>query len=123
MLPIGFVIAGVRHPAGWVGVAATAAAAAALAPVVALAMTALSPNRAAGLALMKIIGLPFYLPLASWFVGGPLVAAFGIVPSTWTLWALWADTVPGTLAAAAVGVAMSLGASILLLRRLPRGLA
>lgn len=118
MLPIGFLIAGVAHPAGWAGLAATVIAAAALAPVPALAMAALSPNRAAGMALMKVIGLPFYLPLAAWFIGLPWVVAFGVLPSSWSLWALWAGAPLPAMAAAAGGVAFALIASALLLRRL-----
>lgn len=118
MLPVGFLIAGVAHPAGWVGLVATVVAAAALAPVPALAMAALSPNRAAGMALMKVIGLPFYLPLAAWFISLPWVVAFGVLPSSWSLWALWAGGPWAALAAAAGGVAVSLVASALLLRRL-----
>lgn len=120
MLPIGMAIAGVTHPAGWVGWLATTVAAAALAPVPALAMAALAPNRAAGMALMKVIGLPFYLPLAAWFIGLPWAAALGVVPSTWSLWALWADSGATSLAAGAGGIAVSAAASALLLRRLLR---
>jgi hypothetical protein len=123
MLPIGFAIAGVTHPAGGIGLAATVLAAAALAPVPALAMAALSPNRAAGMALMKVIGLPFYLPLAAWFIGLPWVVAFGVLPSTWSLWALWADSGVTAVAAAAAGAAISAGATVLLLRRLGRRMA
>ena len=118
MLPIGFAIAGVSHPAGWIGLAAAVVAAAALAPLPALAMAALSPNRAAGMALMKVIGLPFYLPLAAWFIGLPWVVAFGLLPSSWSLWALWAGSVATALAAAAMGVAISVAACAVLVRRL-----
>jgi hypothetical protein len=117
-VPIGFAIAGVSHPAGWVGIAATTVAAAALAPVIALAMAALAPNRATGMALMKIIGLPIYVPLASWFVGFPLAATFGVIPSAWALWALWTGSAWASVASALVGVAICAAASVLLLRRL-----
>ena len=123
MVPIGFAIAGVSHPAGWIGLLATTVAAAALAPVPALAMAALSPNRAAGMALMKVIGLPFYLPLAAWFIGLPWVVVFGALPSTWSLWALWAGSPLAAGAAAVVGVATSAGASALLVRRLAHRMA
>ena len=105
MLPISFAIAGVSHPAGWIGLLATVVAAGALAPVPALTMAALAPNRAAGMALMKMVGLPFYLPLATWFVGLPLAAVAALLPSSWPLWALWADSAGGSVAAALAGVA------------------
>lgn len=107
MLPIGFAIAGVSHPAGWTGLAATIVASAALAPLPAMAMAALAPNRAAGMALMKGIGLPLYLPLASWFVGFPAAIAFGLIPSAWPLWALWSDSAGLSVAAAVIGVVLS----------------
>ncbi len=123
MLPVGFVIAGVRHEAGWIGLAATVVAAGFLAPVPALAMAALAPNRAAGMAMMKIIGLPFYVPLAAWWLSLPLVAAFGVLPSTWSLWAFWADSAVAAVAFAAGGVIVSLAAAVVLYRRLAGRLA
>jgi hypothetical protein len=117
MLPIGFAIAGVSHPAGWIGLASTVVAGAALAPLPAMAMAALAPNRAAGMALMKGIGLPLYLPLASWFVGFPAAIAFGIIPSAWPLWALWSDSAAASVATAIVGVGVSAVACWLLGRR------
>jgi hypothetical protein len=118
MLPIGFAIAGVTHPAGWLGLAATVIAAAALAPVPAVAMATLAPNRAAGMALMKVISLPFYLPLAAWFIGLPGAVAFGLLPSTWSLWALWADSGLAAMAAASVGAGISFVVALFLVRRL-----
>jgi fluoroquinolone transport system permease protein len=123
MLPIGFAIAGVSHDGGWIGLAATVVAAGFLAPVPALAMASLAPNRAAGMAMMKIIGLPFYVPLATWWVSLPLAAAFGILPSTWSLWAMWADSAVAAIAFAAVGAAVCVAISIVLYRRLARRLA
>jgi fluoroquinolone transport system permease protein len=117
MLPIGFAIAGVSHPAGWIGLAATVVAGAALAPLPAMAMAALAPNRAAGMALMKGIGLPLYLPLASWFVGFPAAIGFGIIPSAWPLWALWSDSAAASVATAVIGVVVSAAACWLLGRR------
>lgn len=118
MLPIGLAIAGATHSDGWIGLAATVVAAGFLAPVPALAMAALAPNRAAGMAMMKIIGLPFYVPLAAWWLSLPLVAAFGILPSTWSLWAFWADSAVAAVAFAAGGIVICLAASIILYRRL-----
>jgi hypothetical protein len=118
MVPVGYAIAGVSHPAGWPGIAASVVAAAALAPLPALAMAALAPNRAAGMALMKIIGLPFYLPLASWFIGLPLAAALVVVPSSWAIWALWAGSAAQAIGAGLVGVAVCGVTSLLLLARL-----
>jgi hypothetical protein len=119
MLPIGFAIAGVSHSAGWIGLASTIVAGAALAPLPALAMAALAPNRAAGMALMKGIGLPLYLPLVSWFVGFPAAIALGIIPSAWPLWALWSDSAGLSVATGVIGVVLSvLGCWLLARRRL-----
>jgi fluoroquinolone transport system permease protein len=117
MTPIGFAIAGVEHPAGWMGLLATSIAAAALAPLPALVMAALAPNRAAGMALMKIIGLPIYLPLAAWFVGFPPAAAFAIVPSSWAIWSSWAGSASTSMMLALIGVVVCAIVSAWLLRR------
>ena len=81
-------------------------------------MATLAPNRAAGMALMKVISLPFYLPLAAWFIGLPGAVAFGLLPSTWSLWALWADSGLAAMAAASVGAGISFVVALFLVRRL-----
>jgi hypothetical protein len=98
-------------------------AAAALSAVPALLMAALAGNRVQGMAVMKIIGLPLYLPLASWFLPGTARWIFAPLPSTWTAWALWATTPFRALAATAVSVALTAVVAAPLTRRFLAGAA
>jgi hypothetical protein len=106
-LVVALPIAGAAHAAGFagVGVTAVAAAAASLAPAALLA--SLVRDRVAGIALMKAIGLPLYLPLAWWFVDHPAGWLFAAVPTGWVAQALWAETLGGTVAFAMGAMACS----------------
>ena len=68
----------------WVGVAATAAA---ITPVPAMFIAAVARDRGQAVAVMKLMALPFYLPLIAWSV--PHIWALGAVPTWWALRALW----------------------------------
>ena len=117
---VGLLVAGAGHGVGAAGFAVTVLAAGAVAPVPTLLMAALSRDRTAGVGVMKLMGVPFYLPLALWWIEGPWELPFALVPTTWPLTTLWAETLPGAVAAAgASGVAASV-AGALLWRRLDR---
>ncbi|HEX6256175.1 MAG TPA: hypothetical protein VFZ70_10245 [Euzebyales bacterium] len=116
MLPLD----GVPHPAGAAGTTATAVAAGAVSVVPALLMAATATNRVQGVAVMKGLGLPLYLPLATWFMDGPARWAFVPLPTSWVLWTSWAATPSAAVSAAVVGVAVSLVCTVVLMRRLHR---
>ncbi|HSJ45415.1 MAG TPA: hypothetical protein VK923_12095 [Euzebyales bacterium] len=108
---------GVAHPAGLVGVLATAVAAGAASVVPALVMAATARNRVQGVAVMKMLGLPLYLPLATWALDGPARWAFAPLPTTWAMWSSWAPT-PGVAVGAACGaIAVSAVCAVPLARR------
>jgi hypothetical protein len=119
-LAVGFVVAGVDHAVGTAGLLAVVVAAAAVSMVPALLMAALASNRVQGVAVMKIFGLPLYLPLASWFIEGPLRWLFSPVPSAWAMWAMWATTPVTTALFAAGAVVTSSLVALALSRRFLR---
>jgi hypothetical protein len=119
-LAVGFVVAGVDHAVGTAGLFAVVVAAAAVSMVPALLMAALASNRVQGVAVMKIFGLPLYLPLASWFIEGPLGWLFSPVPSAWAMWAMWATTPVTTALFAAGAVVTSSLVALALSRRFLR---
>jgi hypothetical protein len=82
-LAISLPLAGVVHPDGAPGMVGVVVAAGALSAVPALAMAALAGNRVQGIAVMKVIGLPLYLPLASWFLSGAARWIVAPLPSAW----------------------------------------
>ncbi|MFA9445813.1 hypothetical protein [Egicoccus sp. AB-alg6-2] len=101
-LMVALPLAGARHSAGTPGVVATAVASAAASLVPALLLAALVRDRVAGMALMKVVALPLYLPLAWWFVDHPSAWAFALVPTGWAARAWWASR-PGEAAGFALG--------------------
>jgi len=111
---------GVAHAAGGVGVAATAVAAGATSVVPALVMAATARNRVQGVAVMKMLGLPLYLPLATWALEGPARWAFAPLPTTWAMWASWASTPRGAVVAACGAVAVSTACTVPLVRQVVR---
>jgi hypothetical protein len=113
-------LAGAEHAAGTAGVLATALVSAAVSAVPALLLASLVKDRAAGMALMKAIGLPLYLPLAWWFVGAPVGWLFALVPTGWAAQALWADTLGGTALFAVGGILCSATWVAVLIPRLRR---
>jgi hypothetical protein len=88
--------------------------------VPAMLMAALAANRVQGVAVMKIFGLPLYLPLASWFIDGPLRWLFSPLPSAWAMWAMWASTPVATALLAAGAVVTSSVVTLTLSRRFLR---
>ena len=116
-LAISLPLAGVVHPAGATGFLGVVVAAAAFSAVPALLMAAVASNRVQGVAVMKVIGLPLYLPLASWFMTGSARWIFAPLPSAWTAWALWASTPAAAVATAFGAVALTVAVGIPLGRR------
>ncbi|MGH8931425.1 MAG: hypothetical protein ACRDZO_12560 [Egibacteraceae bacterium] len=100
-------VANVIHPAGPVGTAAVVVAAVALSLVPALLMAAFATNRVEGVGVMKVIGLPLYLPLLTWFLDGDVRWLFAPLPSWWVARTLWTPDPAGALAFAAGAVVLS----------------
>jgi fluoroquinolone transport system permease protein len=116
-LALSLPVANVSHDAGAPGLGGVVIAAAAFSAVPALLMAALAANRVQGVAVMKIVGLPLYLPLASWFLPDAVRWIFAPLPSAWTAWALWAASASTALAAAFTSVAVTVVIAVPLTRR------
>jgi fluoroquinolone transport system permease protein len=119
-LAVSLPLAGATHATGIPGVLITALVAAAVSTVPATLLASLVGDRVAGVALMKAIGLPLYLPLAWWFVDHPAAWLFAVIPTAWAVQAFWAESLGGALWFAAGGVACSavwVAAALPMLRR------
>jgi len=100
-------VAGAMHPAGMLGIAASAVAAGAVATMVTMLLAAFGKDRVQGMAVMKVLGLPIYSSLAAWAAPSTAVIALLLIPSTWAIEAFWAPTAGSALAWATGGVAVS----------------
>jgi fluoroquinolone transport system permease protein len=110
-------LSGVGHPAGAVGVLATAVAAGAVSVVPALLLAGIATTRVQGVAVMKVIGLPLYLPLATWFIAGQAAWLAAPIPTAWVVWAAWAGSPAAALGFAVGAVALAAAAGVALARR------
>lgn len=95
------------------------------APVLALLLGALAPNKVAGFALVKVMNVFNLLPVFAFFVPMPWQFAIGVLPAFWPMRALWAvaageSAVPFLVAGAAVGVIAAGLSAILFEHRLAR---
>lgn len=110
-------LAGVGHAAGPIGHVATAVAAGAVSVVPALLLAGVADTRVQGVAVMKVIGLPLYLPLATWFVASPAGLLAAPIPTAWVVWTAWADAPAATLGLTAGAAALSAAVAALLAHR------
>jgi fluoroquinolone transport system permease protein len=117
---VGVWIAGASHASGWTGLLGTAVCAAAVAAFVAMLMAAFGRDRVQGMAVMKLMGLPFYAPLALGIMSGPIVLSLLVIPSGWAVQSFLATTALGSGVWAAGGTAWSVLLTGLLARRLLR---
>lgn len=104
---VGLRLAGAEHPAGIVGELLTAVAAGAVAVIPAILLACTAHDRVQGMALMKAMGLPLYLPVAWWYVQDPAGWLFAILPTAWAARALWSTSAPTAFGSAMVAVALS----------------
>lgn len=111
---------GVGHRAGIAGTLATAVAAGTASVVPALLLAATAGNRVQGVAVMKMLGLPLYLPLVTWALIGPAHWAFAPLPTAWAMWTAWAPTPAQAVAYLAGAAVVSVGVSVPLARRFLR---
>lgn len=100
-------LSGVGHVAGATGHISAAVAGGAVSVVPALLLAGVATTRVQGVAVMKAIGLPLYLPLVTWFVAGPAIWLAAPVPTAWVVWAAWADTPAAAVGLAAAGIVVS----------------
>lgn len=117
MVAVGLPLAGATHPAGVVGAGATVVAAGALSAVPAMLMAALARNRVQGIAAMKLMALPLYLPIATWTLDGAWRWLFAGIPSSWAVWTSWSATPGAAVALACASVALSALLSAVLTHR------
>lgn len=113
-------LAGATHQAGWTGIVAAAVASGAASTTVALLIATFGRDRAQGMAVMKIIGLPFYAPLAAWAAPSAVSLAFLVVPSAWAVQAFWAGDAVTAWIWALGGVVTSALLDAMLVRRYQR---
>ena len=110
-------LSGIGHAAGPTGHLAVAVAGGAASVVPAMLLAGVATTRVQGVAVMKAIGLPLYLPLVTWFVSGPTTWLAAPVPTAWVVWAAWADTPAATVGLAVAGIAVSSVIALPLARR------
>ncbi len=120
MVVIALPLAGAHHRLGTLGVTATAVAAAAVSTVPAMLLATLAHDRVQGMALMKAISLPLYLPLAWWFIDHPAGWLLATVPTAWAARTFWAETTATLLGSTAAAIALSITLTTALARKLRR---
>ena len=72
-----------------------------VAPLFTLAVLAVARNRVQGLTLTKVLGVPAYAPIATWWLTGAAAWGFAVLPPYWVVQA-WAGASPVSLAAGAL---------------------
>jgi hypothetical protein len=102
-----------------------AAVSALSAPILALVLAALAPNKVAGFALVKVMNIVNLLPVLAFFVPMPWQLLIGVLPAFWPMRALWAiaggeASAPFLAAGAAVGLTAMVMSAMFLESRLAR---
>lgn len=114
---LGLAIAGARSGGGAAALVAASVASGPVAPVTALLMAAFAANRAQGIAALKMLALPLYLPAALWLADGAARHVLDVVPTAWPVHALWSASGSEAWMDALVGVALSGTIVVALARR------
>jgi fluoroquinolone transport system permease protein len=114
---VGMVVAvplsGLLPAADWPAALPAVLLASLLAPLTMLAALAVAGNKVEGVAVLKLLGLPLYAPVAGWWLTGPAGWPFAALPSWWVLRSLWT----GAPAFAAAGLAVTAALLVPLARR------
>lgn len=120
-LAVAVPVSGLAEGASVVALLPALLLAAVCAPLTTLGALALASNKVEGLAVIKALGLLFFLPLATWFTDAPWTLPLAVLPTYWPVRALWAG-LDGTVAVAALaaGVAYSALVAAALARRVLR---
>jgi fluoroquinolone transport system permease protein len=121
-LAVAVPLSGLVAPDQLAGVAPALIPAVALAPLMALTVTAFAANKVEAITVVKLLGLPFYLPLAAWFMSPPLQLIFTPFPSYWILRSLWTSVPLITIGGATAALALALVAGSGMWRRTVRRL-
>jgi fluoroquinolone transport system permease protein len=96
-------LSGLPPVADWPAALSAVLLASLLAPLTMLAALAVAGNKVEGVAVLKLLGLPLYAPVAGWWLTGPAGWPFAVLPSWWVLRSLWT----GSPAFAAAGLAVT----------------
>lgn len=93
-------------------------------PVVTLTALAVATNKVEGLTVLKAVGIPYMVPVATWFAGGAWTVLLGPLPTTWAVRSVWAGA-EGRVDARAmvVGAVLITAVTALLWRRVRRRLS
>jgi fluoroquinolone transport system permease protein len=121
-LAVAVPLSGLVAPDQLAGVAPALIPAVALAPLMTLTVTAFAANKVEAITVVKLLGLPFYLPLATWFMSPPLQLIFAPFPSYWILRSLWTSVPLITIGGATAALASALVVGIAMWRRTVRRL-
>jgi hypothetical protein len=87
-------------------------------PLFLLSTLVLARNKVEGVAAVKLLGLPFYAPLVTWWLTGPAGWPLAVLPTWWVVQAQWTAW-PYALG----GAALTIAALALLARRVLTRLA
>jgi fluoroquinolone transport system permease protein len=121
-LAVAVPLSGLVAPEQLAGTVPALIAAVALAPLMTLTVTAFAANKVEAITVVKLLGLPFYLPLAAWFITPPLQLVVAPFPSYWILRSLWTATPLTTIGGATAALALALVLGIAMWRRTVRRL-
>jgi fluoroquinolone transport system permease protein len=97
-------LSGLAAPGSWPRLGPAVLLAGLVAPLFMLTALALARNKVEGVAATKLLGLPCYAPLATWWLTGPAGWPFAVLPTWWVVQAQWTAW-PYALGGAAVTVA------------------
>ena len=91
------------------------------APLLALALALLAPNKVAGFAAVKALNAVNLLPIAAFFLPVPLQYAAGVLPTYWPMRALWSAAIGDAwIGHALIGVSMGALAIVIAARLFER---
>lgn len=113
-LAVALPLSGLAPPGDLLALAPGTVVAVLTAPLVTAGTLALAANKVEGVGVAKLLGVPLYLPVVSWWVGGPAGWLLAPLPTWWLLRSQWAAPVAAPAAGyAAGGLAVTVAALIL----------
>ena len=107
-LAVAVPLSGLGAPDSWARLGPAVLLSALVTPLFLLATLVLAGNKVEGVAAAKLLGLPMYAPVATWWLTGPAGWPFAVLPTWWvvqTQWTAWPYALGGaalTIAALAV---------------------
>ncbi len=88
-LAVAVPLSGLTTSGSWARLVPAVLLAGLVTPVFLLATLVLATNKVEGVAAIKLLGLPFYAPLATWWLTGPAGWPFAVLPTWWVVQAQW----------------------------------